>query len=136
MISAVLALQSAIKALLSADASLTAAIGAARIYDGAPRDAAVPFVSLDEIVSRRRDGLGAPLEEHRFTVRVWSKSGGKRQALTIADRVVALLDDAAPTLAGHRVVRLYLEASDARAAKDRIATETALRFVALTEPTG
>ncbi|MDR3494073.1 MAG: DUF3168 domain-containing protein [Ancalomicrobiaceae bacterium] len=136
MISAVLALQTAVKSLLSADATLTSAIGAARIYDGAPRDAAVPFVSLDEIVTRRRDGLAAMLEEHRFTLRIWSKAGGKREAVAIADRIVALLDDAQPALSGHRVVRLYLETSDARVAKDRVATETALRFVALTEPIG
>lgn len=136
MTSAVFALQSAVKALLAADAALTALIGGARIYDGPQRDQTPPFVSLDEIVTRRRDGLLARLEEHRFTLRIWTKTGGKREGLAIADRILTLVDDAQPALSGHRVVRLYLEASDSRAAKDRTTVETSLRFVALTEPTG
>ena len=136
MISAVLALQTTAKALLAADAALSGLLGGARIYDGAQRDTTPPFVALDEIVTRRRDGLAAPLEEHRLTLRVWTKAGARRESAIIADRVITLLDDAAPALSGHRVVRLYLEASDVRAAKDRVATETILRFVALTEPQG
>ena len=128
MKSAVLELQTAIKG------ALATGIPGASIYDGAPRNAAVPFLSVDEIVTRRRDGLDAMIEEHRFAIRVWSKAGGKSEAVTLADSVIALLDDAQPTMSDHRVIRLYLDTSDSRAAKDRIAVETTLRFVALTEP--
>jgi hypothetical protein len=128
MKSAVLELQTAIKALL------VAGMPTATIYDGAPRNAPVPFVSLDEIVTRRKDGLDAMIEEHRFSIRVWSKAGGKTEAVTLADAVITLLDDAQPTMPDHRVIRLYLDTSDSRAAKDRIAVETTLRFVALTQP--
>ncbi len=135
MTSAALPLQSAIRSLLAADAVLTGLLGAARIFDGAPRDTPVPFVSLDDIVSKRRDGLAATIEEHRITLRVWSKAGGKSEAMAAADRIVALLDDAAPILAGHRVIRLLIEQTESRLAKDRLSAETALRFLALTEPT-
>jgi hypothetical protein len=128
MKSAVLELQLAVKALLAAG------MPAAVIYDGAPRNAPVPFLSLDEITTRRKDGLDAMIEEHRFAVRVWSKAGGKSEAVTLADTVIGLVDGAEPTMPDHRVIRLYLDTSDSRAARDRIAVETTLRFVALTQP--
>ncbi len=128
MKSAVLELQTAIRSMLAA------ALPMVRIYDGAPRNANVPFLSFDEIVTRRKDGLDAMIEEHRFAVRVWSKTGGKTEAVTLADSVIAALDDAHPAMPDHLVIRMYLDTSDSRAAKDRIAVETTLRFVALTEP--
>jgi hypothetical protein len=115
-------------------AALVAGMPTIKIYDGAPRNAAVPFLSVDEIVTKRKDGLDAVIEEHRFAIRVWSKAGGKSEAVTLADAVIALLDDAQPAMTDHRVIRMYLDGSDSRAAKDRIAVETTLRFVALTEP--
>jgi hypothetical protein len=128
MKSAVLELQTAVKA------TVAAALPTSAIYDGAPRNAAVPFISFDEIVTKRKDGLDAMIEEHRFAIRVWSKAGGKTEAVTLADTIIATLDDAAPAMPDHRVIRMYLDTSDSRAAKDRIAVETTLRFVALTQP--
>ena len=128
MKSAVLELQTAIKTRVAT------ALGSTPLYDGAPRNAAVPFVSIDEIVTKRKDGLNAMIEEHRLAIRIWSKAGGKIEAVTIADQVITVLDDAQPTMTDHRVIRMYLDTSDSRVAKDRIAVETTLRFVALTEP--
>jgi len=128
MRSAVLPLQTAIRA------ALASALPSANLYDGAPRNAVAPFLSFDEITTRRKDGLDAMIEEHRFSLRVWSKAGGKTEAVTLADQVIAALDDAAPTMPDHRVIRLYLDSSDSRAARDRLAVETTLKFVALTEP--
>ena len=136
MIGAALELQSTIRTLLAADAALVAGLGGPRVYDGAPRNQPVPFVSLDEITTRRRDGLNAPLEDHRLTIRVWSKAGGKAEALRLADRVLALVDDASLTLPTHVVVRSRLEASDARLARDRVANEISLTFAILTQPSG
>ena len=128
MKSAVLELQVAVKAVLVAGLPTTP------VYDGAPRNAAVPFISLDEITTRRKDGLNAMIEEHRFVIRVWSKAGGKTEAVTLADQVITLLDDARPTMPDHLVIRLYLDTSDSRVVRDRIAVETTLKFVAITEP--
>ncbi len=110
------------------------ALGAVPLYDGAPRNAAVPFASFDEITTKRKDGLMALIEEHRFAIRLVSKAGGKREAVTLADSIIAALDDARPPMTDHRAIRLYLDASDSRLTKDRIAVETTLKFVCLTEP--
>jgi hypothetical protein len=128
MKSASLQLQAALLALARA------ALAPVALTDGGLRNAIVPFASFDEMTTRRRDGLMATIEEHRLAIRIWSKAGGKAEAMTLADKVIAALDDAAPVMADHRVIRLYLDASDSRAAKDRIAVETTLKFVCLTEP--
>lgn len=128
MRSASLQLQAAVLALARA------ALAPVNLTDGGQRNASVPFASIDEITSRRRDGLLAVIEEHRFAIRIWSKAGGKAEAITLADKVIAALDDATPAMADHRVIRLYLDTSDSRSAKDRIAVETTLKFVCLTEP--
>lgn len=109
-------------------------LGTVPLYDGAPRNAGVPFASFDEITTKRKDGLMAVIEEHRFAIRLVSKAGGKREAVTLADSVIAALDDARPPMADHRAIRLYLDTSDSRLTKDRIAVETTLKFVCLTEP--
>ena len=134
MTSAALELQAAIRALLIADPQILATLGGPRVHDGVPRDQSAPCVALDEIVSRRRDGLNAVLEEHRLVLRVWSKSGGKAEAMRLAAGIVTLLDDAAPTLPTHRVIRLAPEASDIKLSRDRTAAEATLRFLILTQP--
>lgn len=109
-------------------------LGAVPLHDGAPRNAPVPFASFDEITTKRRDGLMAVIEEHRFAIRLVSRAGGKREAVTLADRMIAALDDARPPMTDHRVIRLYVDTTDSRMTKDRTAVETTLRFVCLTEP--
>ena len=53
--------------------------------------------------------------EVSFAVVAWSREPGRSEALAIADRVVALLHDAALTLAGHRLVNLrHLSTETAR----------------------
>lgn len=128
MHSAALHLQAAIRPLVQA------ALAGVPLFDGAPRNAAVPFASLDEIVTRRKDGDLAMIEEHRFAIRIWSRAGGKGEAMTLADAVVSVLDDAQPLMPDHRVFRLYLDSADSRSARDRIAVETTLKFVCLSEP--
>ena len=52
MSGAALALQQAVFALLAADTELAALVGAGRVYDGAPRNAAAPYVHLGEMSAR------------------------------------------------------------------------------------
>ena len=50
--SAARALQEAVFAALVADATLEALLGGAKVFDGAPRNAAAPYVHLGEMVAR------------------------------------------------------------------------------------
>jgi hypothetical protein len=104
--SAALALQEAVFAALLADAALIALLGGARVYDGAPRNAASPYVHLGEISSRDWSTATEAGFEVRFEVVVWSTQPGRAEALTIAGRVAELLDNAALAVAGFRLVSL------------------------------
>lgn len=127
------ALRTALLAALRADAGLAAAPLAGRIHDAAPRDAAFPHLVLDEVVSRDRSGLEAPLDEHRIVLRVFSRAGGRTEALAIAEAAAAVL--AAPlVLDRHHLVLLRRETVETRLLRDRVTAEAVLRLVALTEP--
>ena len=53
---------------LSGDAELTALLGGARVYDGAPRNAAAPYVHLGEITARDWSTATEAGEEISFAV--------------------------------------------------------------------
>lgn len=125
----------AVRTRLSTDATLSGLTGGiARVHDGPPRNAPMPYLVVDPIESRDIGGLEAPLAEHRLTITVWSKAGGKREALAIADRVDTLVDDATLTLPGFRLVQIRLERRDARIARDKTSATATLTFRAVTEP--
>jgi len=134
MTTALLALRDAVLARLGADAALAASPLAGRIFDAAPRDAAFPHLVVDEATSRDRSGLDTPLAEHRLTLRIFSRKGGRREALTLAGLAETALEAGDLTLAGHRLVLLRRDATEVRLAKDRLTAEASLRLVALTEP--
>ena len=103
--SAILALRAGLRAALVADATLTGLIGGAQVWDERPIDATPPFLTFGPArASPTTEGPGATA--HRLELVAWSLQGGDGEALTIAHRAAALLDDAAPPLAGHRIVAL------------------------------
>lgn len=131
---AALALDAAVLARLRADPGLAASPLAGRIHDAAPRDAAYPHLVVAEETTRDRSGLDAPLLEHRLTLRLRSRHGGRREVLALAGLVDAALTAGDLALDGHRTVLLRHDATEIRHLADRLTTEAALRFVALTEP--
>ena len=116
--SAAEALQAAVFATLSADATLTTLLGGAKIYDGAPRNAEAPYVHLGEVTARDWSTATESGTEIAFAIVAWSREPGRSEALSIADRVVALLHDAALTVNGWRLVNLrHLATETAREEK-------------------
>jgi hypothetical protein len=100
------ALQEAVFAVLSGDATLTTLLGGAKVYDGAPRNAVAPYVHLGEATARDWSTATEAGTEVTFAVVAWSREPGRKEVLAIADRVVALLHDAVLTVSGHRLVNL------------------------------
>jgi hypothetical protein len=134
MSTAALALQTSILERLRADAALASSPLAGRLFDAAPRDEAFPHLVVDEVTSRDRSGLDAPLVEHRLTLRLFSRKGGRREVAMLADLVETALAAPDLVLAGHRLVLLRHDLTETRLLKDRLTAEAVLRFVALTEP--
>ncbi len=131
---AALALQTAILERLRVDPDLAASPLSGRLFDAAPRDAAFPHLTIAEVTTRDRSGLDTPLAEHRLTLRVHSRKGGRREVLVLAGHVERALEAGDLALDGHRLVLLRRDATEVRLLKDQVTAEAVLRFVALTEP--
>jgi hypothetical protein len=127
-------LQKAIFAALGGNAALTAVIGA-RIFDHAPANAAFPYITFGRTsVYDWSTGTESGAEQ-LFTLHVWSKGRGKKEALEIMELARGTLHDAALELEEHSLVNLRLEFSEARYDDRNEAHHGVLRFRAVTEPT-
>lgn len=134
MSDAILALRAAIQARLTADAPLTALIGAGRIYDEAPRAMRGLYVVHGEVEARDWSTGTERGCEQEFTLVVWAaESASARQALEAAGLIVAALDEAEFALEGHALVNLrWLSSLLAREARKWLPFVT-IRFRAVTE---
>ena len=132
--SAAQALQEAVFAALSADAPLVALLGGAKVFDGAPRNAEAPYVHLGEVVARDWSTATETGNEVTFAVVVWSRAPGRSEGLLIAERVVALLHDAALELDGFRLVNLRHVATETARVETPVGRRAVVRFRAVVEP--
>ena len=88
---------------------------------------------LGELTARDWSTATEAGTEINFAVVAWSRAEGRSEGLAIADRVVALLHDAALTLDGYRLVNLrHLSTETARVEKPE-GRRTVARFRAVVE---
>lgn len=129
------ALAAAIIAAARNDDALKALVGMpARIWDEPPPEAPFPYVTLGRMESRPSDASEAAALEHGVTLHVWSRHGGRAQALDIIAALRTLLHNAALSVTGHRLVLLFTSYSDLFRAGDGHTTHGVLRLKAITEP--
>jgi hypothetical protein len=128
------ALQKAIHARLSADASLAALMGAPRIHDEAPQRTAFPYVTFAASTVRDWSTGSEAGHEHLLSLHVWSRVAGRREAHAIMLAIRNALHDASLALDDHRLVNLRHESSDVRREEDGDTIRGLLRFRAVTEP--
>ncbi len=131
--SAAFALQKAVLAALADDDALAALVGD-RIHDAPPRAQEFPYVAFGDAGERDWSTGSEAGTEHRLTLLAWSRHRGKREALVIAERIAAVLHDAALTLDGHRLINLRREEVSVRGEADGLTWRGAVRFRAVTEP--
>lgn len=131
--SPVISLRKAIVARLSSDAGLVAALGGAKIHDEAPRAIEPPYVLFAETQMRDWSTPESHGAEQFLTLSVVSTQRGVREALTIAQRVVELLDEAPLALEGHHLVDLRHLAIETRREQNGRLARANLRFRATTE---
>ena len=130
-----LALQGAVFAHLSADATLPALIGTPpRVYDQTPDDPIYPFVQMGQVTTRPWGGLLGDGIEHVFTLTCVSRFGGAEEAKAVMAAVRVSLDDTALTLTDNTLVNLRFIYGDVFRAADWRSTFAILRFRAVTEP--
>lgn len=127
------ALAAAIRAAAMDDAAVTALV-ADRIYDDPPPDVIFPYVSLGRVESRPIDSSSREALEHGVTLHVWSRYGGRAEALDIIAALRGCLHNAALNVAGHRLVFIFAQFTDVFRSGDGRTTHGVLRLRAITEP--
>jgi Protein of unknown function (DUF3168) len=131
---AALALQNAMRAALLADSALTSLLGGQHVFDEVPRGEPPLHVTFANIETRDWSVADQKAHEHFVTLDVASNERSRTQAQNICNRIEAVLDNAALTLSGHRLINLRMVFwSVARAKADQKFGAT-LRFRAATEP--
>ena len=136
MSSASRALQASIFQTLSTDPGVLGALGGPRIYDHVPRGAAYPYVTFGQSTVRDWSTGGDEGDEHVVTLHVWSLAAGRNQVHDIVGALRVALHDRDLTLAGHRLVNLRHEHSEARREADGERFHGIVRLRAVTEPLG
>ena len=133
MTAATLDLQEAVFAALSADADLVGALGGAKFHDVTPAKVSFPYVTFGRTSTYDWSTGTEGGSEHLFTLHVWSKHKGRKEALELMEMVRAALHDQDRALGRHHLVNLRLEFSDMRYDEDLAAYDGSMRFRAVVE---
>jgi hypothetical protein len=132
-LSAETALAAAIRAAAMADAGVQALIGA-RFYDDPPPDVTFPYVTIGRVESRPIDASEREALEHAVTLHVWSRHGGRAEALDVIAALRGCLHNASLGVEDRRLVLLFAQFADVFRSGDGRTTHGVLRLKAITEP--
>jgi len=134
-LSADTALIAAIRTAAMGAAEVKAHLGdAARFYDDPPADPVFPYVTLGRMESRPADASGAAALEHVVTLHVWSRYGGRAEALGVIAALRAALHDAPIEVNGRKLIFLFVSFTDVFRSGDGRTTHGVMRLRALSEP--
>ncbi len=92
------AFQQAIYGVLDGDATLGAMVGG--VYDRVPEGSAYPYLVFGDGRSRDVQAIATEDEDISLRIEVYSRSGGRKEALGIVARVHDVLDDQTISLGG------------------------------------
>ncbi len=126
-------LKAALHVRLSSDLALIGLLGGAKIYDETPRDAITPYLVFGDAVCRDNGTVSDSGHITELTLAAWSRQGGTREALVIANRAESLLDDAEFELDGHRLIQCRVTSSDVRREAAKDLTRVLIRIRTVTE---
>jgi hypothetical protein len=126
------ALVAAIRAAGMADANVQALIGA-RFYDDPPPDVVFPYITLGRVESRAIDSSSREAIEHAVTLHVWSRHGGRAEALDVIAALRGCLHNAALEVEDRRLVFIFAQFADVFRSGDGRTTHGVLRLSAITE---
>jgi hypothetical protein len=134
-VSAERALAAAIRAAAREDAGVKSLLGdPARIYDDPPAEPEFPYVTLGRAEARASDAANMAALEHAITLHVWSRYGGRAEALDVIGALRTALHDAPLAVAGRRLIFLFVTFTDVFRSGDGRTTHGVVRLRALTEP--
>lgn len=126
------ALAAAIRAAAMEDAGVQALVGA-RFYDDPPPDVVFPYVTIGRVDSKPVDASAREALEHGVTLHVWSRYGGRAEALDVVAALRGCLHNAALDVAERRLVLLFALFTDVFRSGDGRTTHGVVRLKAITE---
>jgi hypothetical protein len=129
-----LALQTALRAALLADAGLVTALGGEQVFDDVPREAPFPYITIGDIETRDWSTQTSRGHEHTVTIHLWSRYRGRKQVQELIGNVDRILDGADPPLSGYRLVNLSTVFWTAQREPDGEVYRGTMRLRAVTEP--
>ncbi len=135
MTSGALILQQLVVSHLTSDASIIAALGGAKLYDRPPDHATFPFVTLGQTTVLDQSTATESAHEHLVTLHVWSRKGGRLEALQIQDLLRTRLGTLPATSGTLRIVSLRFEYQEVRHDPEVDAYHGTLRYRGFTENT-
>lgn len=108
------ALQESLFARLEAEVSCP-------VYDGAPLDTPMPYISFDREISANTSPIAGRKREQRLIyLSVWSDAHGQAEVKRINGEIVAALDERRLPLAVGRAVSVRVEQADAQRDADGV----------------
>ena len=131
--SPIIALKSALRTLLASDAALVAQLGGVKIHDDVPRGESEPYIAFGDSAARDNGTVSDAGHVTELALTVWSRQGGTREALALADHAAALIEAASPPLDGHRLINARVTATEARRQPEKDLTRVTLRLRLVTE---
>lgn len=134
MTSPILALRRAILDRAAIDAELLGLMGGAlRLYDEPPRAAPAIYALFGDVKASDWSTDFDRGHEQDIAIVVWAERGSARDALSAAERLSDILDDAPLTLDGHRLVNLRVTEIASARDRDSQLIRATLRLRAVTE---
>lgn len=128
------ALTTAMRATLLARSTLTNLLQGQHVYEEKPRGAVPISVGFDTIETRDWSVKDQKAHEHFVTLAIETNSRSRKLAADIVAEIEATLDNAALTLADHKLVNLRLVFWTVARARNAETFNATLRFRAATEP--
>jgi Protein of unknown function (DUF3168) len=121
---------------MSAETALAAAIRAAAMDDAGVQAliGARFYVTIGRVESRSIDASEREALEHAVTLHVWSRYGGRAEALDVLGTLRRCLHNAALGVEDRRLVLLFAQFTDVFRSGDGRTTHGVLRLKAITEP--
>ncbi len=129
-----LELQTALVAALKSDTTLAAMLAPDGIRDGPARGASFPYIAIGDLSSRDVGAQDWPGREHRLSLTVWSRAGGRAEALDIMERIGVISDGISPDFGVFRLVNMARFEERVARGGDGRSWRGSLTLRAVTEP--
>jgi len=133
MTAAALDLQEAVFAALNANSALVHALGGAKFHDITPANLSFPYITFGRTSSYDWSTGTEAGSEHFFTLHVWSKQKGRKEALSLMELVRGALHEKDLRLGSHHLANLRLDFSEMHYDEDLAVYDGSMRFRAVVE---